>query len=205
MRLLFTHFFVISALLLASAVASAQTGPAARYVKTRHDQVRQVLDRPARNDAARERQRDQVTELIRGLLDLDAMAEQALGRHWEGRSAAERTHFVALLRQLVERSYRENLEGTQSYEVRYEGEEARGDSIVVQTLARSRQNRRAPEIQIDYRLRPEGESYMVEDIVTDGVSLVRNYRNQFDRIIRRDGWTALIERMEQRLAEGSAI
>ena len=181
----------------------AQVGPAGRYLKRHHDRINSVIRRPARTEAARQSRGDQVTAILRELLDLDAMARTALGDHWDEHDEESRAEFVRLLRGLVERSYRESLETTAEYRVDYGAEAPRGDHVTLPTLARDTRNRRAPEITIEYLLRAEGERYRVEDITTDGVSMVRNYRSQFDRIIRREGWDALLERMRQRLSAES--
>ncbi len=69
------------------------------------------------------------------------------------------------------------------------------------TSARSRTQRRQPPVEIEYTLRRDGRRWRVVDVTTDGVSMVRNYRDQFGRIIARDGWAELIARMERRLEE----
>ncbi len=75
----------------------------------------------------------------------------------------------------------------------------RGQVVTVRTLASSASNRRDPAVSIDYQMMKVGNTWRVFDISTDGVSLVRNYRTQFNRIIERDGWDALIARMRDRL------
>jgi phospholipid transport system substrate-binding protein len=203
--------FATSLVLVFASASSAlaQEGPATRFLKAQHERVNRVLARPAQNDAQRNTQRDEVTEILRALLDLDAMARESLGQSWGERSEAERTEFVTLLRSLVERSYRENLTTTQHYRVSY-GEETPSttggsERVVLHTTVRDTENRRAPEITIDYRMRRDGERWVVDDVVTDGVSMVGNYRSQFARIIRRDGFPALLDRMRSRLREGSSI
>lgn len=191
------------ALLLAAAVASfqltaaaeAQPARAQSYLEGQHERANRILGQS--EGAARSRQ---LTTLLGNLLDFDTLSEAALGAHWEAQPEEARTHFVSLLRQLVERSYQANLEGTLDFEVSYVNAEASGEHVLVQTSARSRANRRAPPITIDYTMRREGRQWRVIDVITDGQSLVQGYRSQFNRIISRDGWDALITRMEQRLS-----
>ncbi|MEM9192832.1 MAG: ABC transporter substrate-binding protein [Myxococcota bacterium] len=189
----------------ASTSAFAQSGPASRYLKRQNDRINRILAQDASGEAAQTRRANQVTEILRTILDLDAMGRAALRNHWDERSEEEREEFQSLLRQLVERSYRDSLEGTLEYQVRYGDEEDDDDRVVVHTTARDSRNRRAPAVEINYRLRSEGNRYMVEDVVTDGVSMVGNYRSQFDRIIRRDGWDRLIERMRSRLGDRGGV
>jgi phospholipid transport system substrate-binding protein len=201
MRSLFALTFAFALLLAASPPARAQEPAAAEsFLRGRHDAVQQLLRRPARGDAAMAQRRARLTEALGALLDYAELSRRALGEH-EGRATpAQRTEFVSLLRQLVERSYQKNLESTSTYEVRYLGATAAGSAVTVRTVAKSRTNGRAPEISIDYTLHQVGGEWRVFDVATDGVSLVRNYRTQFHRIASRDGFDALLAKMRERLA-----
>ncbi len=189
-----------AALLLTSlaSVASAQSPNAAKaFLEQRHDQVNQVLQRAA--GASRDRR---LSQLLDDLLDYEALSEASLGEHWASHSESERAEFVSLLKQLVERSYKANLQRTLDYRVDYQSAERRGEKVVVSTSARSRENRRAPAVSIEYEMRPEGRGWRVVNVVTDGQSLVQSYRSQFHRILERDGWDGLLGKMRERLAAG---
>ncbi len=186
----------LTALVVPNLSAAAQSGPAGRYLEGRHQEVKRILAR-GQNGGSPE-----VTRIISSLLDFEGVSQAALGDHWEERSPQERREFVDLLRTLVERNYQEQLRTTQAYEVTYGDERTRGEMVVVTTTARSTENRRAPEVSIDYHMKRRGNRWIVEDVITDGVSMVRNYRNQFDRIISRDGWDGLMERMRSRVEDG---
>jgi len=182
--------------------ASAQTGPATRYLRQRNDEVTRLLRREASTDAARAQRSQEVTRILSDLLDYQELSRRALGAHWEGHTEAERREFVDLLRQLVERNYEANLERVLDFEISYTAETTSADGTVVTTQARSRAERRQPPVEITYTLHLQGTAWRVFDVVTDGVSLVRNYRNQFNRIITEHGWPELIRRMRERLASG---
>lgn len=181
--------------------ASAQTSARA-FLESQHHEVNRILQAPAANDAARQRRSERLNQLLNDLLDYDALAQAALGDHWTQRSEEERTHFVSLLRQLVQRNYETNLERILDFEVTYDSERRRGEDTIVTTSARSRAQRRQPPVEIEYTMRQTGSQWRVVDVTTDGVSMVQNYRNQFTRIISRDGWGELIARMERRLESG---
>lgn len=186
-----------------TGVAVAQQGATAA-LRSRHEEVNRLLGQPAGNEAARQRRSERLTRALNDLLDYEQLAQRALRDHWEGRSAEERTRFVDLLRQLVERNYETNLERILDYEVTYDRESTRGDLTVVHTTARSRTQRRQPPVQIDYSMLRVGDEWQVVDVATDGVSMVENYRSQFNRIISRDGWDELITRMQRRLEQGES-
>lgn len=205
------HLSIVLATFLGAAIVipavcpstGAAQGSAQTYLERRHQEVNRILRQDANTDAARRRRTRRLTRILNGLLDYAALAEAALGDHWSERSVEEREHFVALLRQLVERNYENNLERILEYEVSYDDEQRRGEHTLVTTTARSRTQRRQPPVEIEYTLRRTSGQWRVVDVRTEGVSMVDNYRNQFNRIIDRDGWAELIARMERRLEEGA--
>lgn len=189
---------------LASSTAVAQQagGPATRYLRQRNDDVNRILRREASTDAARAQRSQEVTGILSDLLDYDELSRRSLGTHWDQHTEAERREFVGLLRQLVERNYEQNLERVIDFDVSYTTETTTAEGTVVRTEARSRAERRQPPVEIVYTLHLQGTNWRVFDVVTDGVSLVRNYRNQFNRIIAEHGWPELLRRMRDRLARG---
>ncbi|MBN8615250.1 MAG: ABC transporter substrate-binding protein [Deltaproteobacteria bacterium] len=198
--ILVSAVLALGALVIAPS-AHAQTGPATRYLRQRNDEVNTILRRAARTPDQRTQRSAEVTRILSDLLDYQELARRSLGTHWDQHTEAERREFVDLLRQLVERNYEQNLERVLEFEVSYTSETADTDGTVVRTEARSRTERRQPPVEITYTLHLQGNAWRVFDVVTDGVSLVRNYRNQFNRIITENGWPALITRMRDRLAQ----
>jgi phospholipid transport system substrate-binding protein len=189
------------ALFASAAVAQAPDGASA-YLRGRHEEVNRLLRQPAANDAARQRRSERLNGMLNDMLAYDELSRRALRDHWEGRTPEQREQFVALLRQLVQRNYENNLERTLDFEITYDRESTRDDLTIVHTTARSRTQRRAPPVAIDYAMIRSGNTWRVVDVTTDGVSMVDNYRSQFNRIIGRDGWDELIARMQRRLESG---
>lgn len=188
---------LLAVLVGGSSRTSAQAQTAQQFVEQQQTSAQALLRRPA-SDA---RSRD-IAQLFEGMLDYEELARRSLSRHWAERTPAQQSEFVTLIRQLVERGYQDNLQRTANFDVRVLGSETQGDATLVRTEARSRTNRRAPAVQIDYSLRQVGGRWRVFDIHTDGVSLVSNYRSQFNRILGREGWDGLIARMRQRVSGG---
>ena len=184
--------------MLASAadvgVSEAEAAKAERFIRTKHNKVRQVLRTPDTPKRA-----NQLTELLGEFLDYDRLARLSLDKEWAKRSPKERDHFVSLLRQLVERQYQRNMESTLAYKVKWVGTEPIETGIKVNSSARSVKKKRQPPITIDYSMSPAGKEWKVFDIFTDEVSLVKNYKRQFRRVIKEEGWSGLIGRMEKKL------
>jgi phospholipid transport system substrate-binding protein len=175
-------------------VSDAQAAKAEAFIRYKHNKVRAVLRKPDSPKRAEE-----LTELLGEFLDYQRLSELSLDTEWDKRSKKELDQFVSLLRQLVERQYQRNMESTLEYKVKWVGSEPVEDGIKVKSSARSIKKKRQPPITIDYSMSPSGNEWKVFDIFTDDVSLVKNYKRQFRRVIRDEGWDGLIERMEKKL------
>lgn len=200
--LAFALFFVPSL----PSIAAAQGGPATRYVRQQNERVNHILERHVTTDAERTARDAEITTILVDILDFDELCHRALDTHWDTLTPAQRTEFSTLLRQLVERNYRTNLERIRDYQIDYTREETTSSGVIVHMEAHSRASRREPPVEMAYSMHLLGTDWRVFDVTTDGVSLVHNYQQQFHRIITRDGFDALLTRMRDRLAHetGSA-
>ena len=183
-----------SASVAAGGVSSAEAARAEAFIKTKHNKVRAVLRKPDTPKRA-----DELTVLLGEFLDYDRLAELSLDKEWDKRSKKELDKFVSLLRALVERQYQRNMESTLEYNVKWVGTEPIEEGVKVKSSARSVTKKRQPPITIDYSMSPAGKEWKVFDIFTDEVSLVKNYKRQFRRVIKEEGWKGLIDRMEKKL------
>lgn len=177
-----------------TALSAADTAKAETFIKAKHNKVRAVLRKPDTPKRAEE-----LTELLGEFLDYDRLARLSLDKEWDKHSKKELDNFVSLLRQLVERQYQRNMESTLEYRVSWVGSELLDDGVKVKSSARSTKKKRQPPITIDYSMSLVGDEWKVYDIFTDDVSLVRNYKRQFRRVIKEEGWQGLIGRMEKKL------
>lgn len=187
-------------LLAATAEAQAPNG-AQRWIATRHAAVTRLLQAHP-TGAALEQRNAQVTRILNDMIDLQELARRSLDPFWAQRTEAERQEFLGLLRQLIERNYRQNLDRTLDFAVSYEPEQvdAAAGTAVVRTVARSRTDARAAPVTIEYRMRRSGNAWVVFDLVTNGSSLVQTYHDSYTRIIRDRGFPELITRLRARVA-----
>jgi phospholipid transport system substrate-binding protein len=147
-------------------------------------------------------QRDkQIAAVLDGMMDYDELAKRSLASHWNDLSETQHREFTDVLKRLVQRNYERNIKNILDYQVDYLGEDQASDNVVVHTRATSKSNNREEPVAIDYHLARAGDAWKVLDIVTEGSSLVNNYRNQFHRIIQKDGYDALLKRMKDKLAK----
>jgi phospholipid transport system substrate-binding protein len=183
---------------LAFAAPLALASDAEGFVKTKHGELTQMVKK-AKGPADEKK----VEEAFDRVLDYETLAHESLKEFWAERTPEERAEFQAVLTKLVRAAYRKNLKRIGDYQVEYKGE-SKGDwGQVVRTVARSRQaSSREEPVSIDYVVRENAGAFRIVDIVTEGSSLVGNYRSQFRRIIKKQGFPELIRRMKTKLEKG---
>ncbi len=150
-------------------------------------------------DRAGER-RDLLREAIGARFDYREMAKRSLGKHWRTLNDQQRDEFVELFTALLAGVYAEKIEGYSGEQIEYLNHRIKGDYAEVKTTIFSGKQ----EIGLDYRLIYRSDDWKVYDVVVDGVSLVRNYRGQFSKIIRSSSYEELLKKLRQKVAQGSA-
>ena len=186
-------------LVFAGPATAAAAGAGTAVVKNANDTIRDLLRQKVEpNSPAEKRLAEQVTVKVRGFLDVAELGKRALRDHWDSLPAGKRDEFIDLLRSLIEKNYIKGLRSNIEYEVQYTGERRKGDDVVVNTVIKTERHGRPYELQIDYVLRQDGKTLRAFDVVTDGIGLVENYRNQFNKIIRKDGIDGLLARMRKK-------
>ena len=194
---------VLALLVLVASQGHAHADSPTQAIKKAHRRITRLLSRKVTpGTPADKRLKAQIARQVNRFLDFKELARRALGRHWAKRTEAERAEFVEILREIIERNYVKQLRSNLGYTVEYREESQRGEAARVTTAVKVKKNRRTTEIIIEYKMRRARGGWMVYDVVTDDVSIVRNYRSQFNRIIRKESYAALVKKMRKKLAEG---
>lgn len=183
----------ISCLVL-SPLSFAQDGPTAQ-VRSTVDKVLDILKDPAlKGPEKEEARRKRLKEVIYPRFDFSEMAMRSLGVHWRKRTPQEREEFVNLFGDLLEQSYRKKLESYTDQDIRYTKEEVDQAYGLVSTKITSEKENL--DILIDYKVIRRDAEWRVYDVVIEGVSLVSNYRAQFNRIIQTSSYADLVRKMQ---------
>jgi len=185
--------FAVTTLCLALSTG-AHAASAEDFVKAKQAELTALIKQGAADS--------KVDKVFDQVLDYSALAKAALRDHWEGRSEAERAEFTELLSRLVRNSYRRNLKKTLGYDVTYKGAVKGEGGEVVRTVATNKTNTREEPFSIDYVVRAENNGQRVVDIVTEGSSLVGNYRTSFNRIVKKSGFPEVLKKMRKKLEQG---
>lgn len=174
---------------------SAMAGPPTDQLQPAMEQVIRTLEDPALRGPERTAERRRALRAATDeVFDWTEMARRALGRHWQERSPAEQEEFVALFRDLIERAYAERIERYSGEKVRVAGEVVEGDQATVRTRIATK----GQEVPVDYRLIRRGDRWRVYDVAVEGISLVANYRTQFNEVIRASSYQELVRKLKSR-------
>lgn len=177
-----------------AAPAAASDGPLP-MLQAKASEIQALMGKKA-DDARKKKLREMVAEVV----DYTALAKASLKSRWDERTDAERMEFTELLRKLIEKSYLENVERRPDFTIAWQSERLLQDGA--KAKVKSLASAGKVTIEIEYRLaaRPDLRSgWQVADIVIDEVSMVRNYRRSFKKIIKNEGWPALLGKMQDKL------
>ena len=181
--------------------AADQTGPL-DLVKASVSRVLAIVQSPRVVASDGGQRRTDIRRVAQGLFDFNEMARLTLARHWKDRSAQEQEEFVRLFTDLLERSYLTTIENYAGERIAFLGESVSGP--YAQVRSRITTDRRM-EISIEYRLVESRARWAVYDVVLDGVSLVSNYRSQFNSIIRTSSFADLLAKLRNKQIEAHVI
>jgi phospholipid transport system substrate-binding protein len=198
----------LAVLALAAALWGAGGGQAVVWagapteaVKSTIARVIQTLDDATLKQPARTAERRQLLENIIGeRFNYTEMAKRALGAQWTKLQEKDRKEFVELFQRLLSASYADKIEGYTGEQVSYLSERKEDNYAEVRTKVSSGK----VEIPLDYRLIGNSDDWRVYDIVIDGVSLVKNYRGQFEKILRESSYPDLVDRLREKVDKTNA-
>ena len=185
---LMIHLSMVSECFAGSEVTSQLKGTIEKVIKI-------VQDEALKND--KQARREALRETINGRFNYRQMVMRSLAKNWDTRSDQERQEFIALFKSLLENSYANKLEAYQNEKINYVSEIIKGKYALVKTEV----VRKSSTIGVDYKLIQENGNWQVYDFVIEGVSMIRNYRSQFTKIIRRDSYEVLVQKLTEKINE----
>lgn len=136
-----------------------------------------------------------VIDVARERFDFQEMSKRVLGKHWKQISSEQQADFAELFTRLLEHAYIGKIEEYAGQAVEYKKQRIRGKRAEVQTLL----VHSGKSIPVSYIMLLKGDQWMAYDVVIEGVSLVRNYKEQFDEIVSADGYEHLVSEIEKKI------
>ena len=182
--------------LLLLAEPSAFAGPAREQVQSAIENATAILNDPnLKSDAKKNERIERLRQVIFPKFDFAEMAKRSLGANWQRRTPEEQQEFVKLFRELVENSYMDNIAAYNGEKVNIVGEKQEKDFAQVNTKIVSN---KGEEYAVDYRLLQSGSDWKIYDVVIENISIVNNYRSQFNRVIAKSSFEDLLQKLREK-------
>ena len=197
------HMVVISLMINLTVVSVCFAGSEItnKLKSTINKVISTVNDEALKNDLPA--RRAILRKTINAQFNYRQMVMRSLAKNWDVRSAEEQQLFIALFKSLLENSYANKLESFSNEKINYLDEVVKGEYALVKTEV----VRKATTVGVDYKLVRENGVWQVYDFVIEGVSMVRNYRAQFTKIIHKHSYEVLVQKLTDKinaLKEGSS-
>jgi phospholipid transport system substrate-binding protein len=186
---------MMAAALLLTTATAALAGPPTDQVRRYTDLVQRILDDASLPPADK---RAAVRKIAEEVFDLTETAKRALGRHWQGRTPAQQDEFVQVFADLLERTYIAKIDLYGGEQLHFTNEAVDREYATVRGKLVTKQR---VEVPVEARLHLRDGRWLIYDVVIESVSLVGNYRSQFDRIIRTASFEELLRRLKTRRDE----
>lgn len=194
MRLLVGISLVVLLAVLPRAGVAAVAGPQ-EQVKGSIDSILVVLkDEKLKQPGMVKERRDKIFAVVDVSFDFQQMAERAMARHWKVLKSDEQKHFTDLFAKLVVCRYIGRIESYTDETVDYQKEIVQGDKARVYTAILKN-----GAIPITYSMKLDGDKWLVYDVMVEGVSLVANYRSEFEAILNKDSFAVLLTKVQGKL------
>jgi len=189
---------IVLAGLMIFAAAAARAGEPIELVKMAGDKAIQILKDPKLQPKEKKKERiERLKEVANPLFDYEEMARRSLGQHWRRRSPQEQQEFVKLFRDYLEKVYSDQVDLYAGEKVIYGRERVEDDYAQVETAF---VDTKGEEVSVVYRLRRVGGKWKVYDAVIENISVVNNYRSQFDRVISKYSFDELKRLLKEKAA-----
>lgn len=178
---------------------SAQAGVATDRIKKATDKLIEIvtnhdLDSPEMAD----KRAHMIRETVDTIFDWPAFSQRALGRHWRKLNNKQKEEFIPLFGQLIERTYMDKTKQYSGQKMHFISEKTddKYGSVDAEVILKNEKN-----IPIQFRIIKRHETWYIYDVFVEGISLVNNYREQFDTILTRSGYGELVSRLRAKLDE----
>jgi len=194
------HVVFSVCLIVLSLVSVAFAGEPTALVKQTTDKVVDILkNKEMKKPGKTEERRAAIRRTISERFDFEEMAKRSLARYWNQRTPDEKKEFVGLYSDLLERTYIRKIEAYTDEQFIYGEETDEGDYAVVRTKIITKKD---VDVPIEYRMEKKNGDWLVYDVVIEGVSLVSNYRSQFNEIMHSGSYETLVKKLKNKQVEG---
>ena len=190
---------IIAALVVAFAGAALAESPLAEVKSTTEKILLLLKDSKLQGETKKEERRQVVRTEMEKRFAWEESARACLGRHWLKRTPAEKAEFVKLFSNFLKDTYSDKIATYYGDldKIDFQGEKIQDDYASVKLVLTTQEKVEHP---LEYRMEKTGDDWKVYDVVIEGVSMIKNYRDQFDAIIARSSYEGLIQDIKSKQA-----
>jgi phospholipid transport system substrate-binding protein len=195
---LLVFLLMLSMVLLSGerTLASANNDDPLVQLQKSTDEILMILQSEALKTPEKKAERKQLLlNVINKMFDFRGMARSSLGQNWNSLTAEERDRFVGLFASLIEQRYIGKIDAYNDQKVIYKEQRIKKDKARVYTAIIDKDL----EIPIDYSLQKSQGKWLIKDLKIENVSLIANYRRDFNSIIRKEQFAGLVEKITEQL------
>jgi phospholipid transport system substrate-binding protein len=186
----FAATLVLGALGLASDVRAAEVS-ATEALKARDAEIRAAL--PPKGQPVTPPVRQKIEVILTKLVDLEGMAKATLGKHWDTQTPVKQKEFLDTFLSSFRSALSGDLDAYRRSATTFEAEQSANGSVRVPTMLVIKDE----PTEVVYTMKKDDSGWRILDITIDGVSTIENYRSSFGRIIQKEGFDALIQRLRK--------
>jgi phospholipid transport system substrate-binding protein len=199
--LLVVLLLTVSVFTIATKGAASATEKPMDQLQVAVDDILKILQSAELKGPEKKDERNQlVLNIVADMFDFREMARSSLGQSWNTLTPEEKDTFVGLFTTLVEQRYIGKIDSYNNQKVVYKKQLVKGDKAMVYTAIIDKDL----EIPIVYRLEKNNGKWLINDLKIENVSLIVNYRRDFDSIIRKEQFAGLVEKISKQLEKPEA-
>jgi phospholipid transport system substrate-binding protein len=177
------------------ALASSENDPLVQLQKSVDEILMILQSEELQTPEKKDERKQRVLTVVNRMFDFRGMARSSLGQNWNSLTTEERDRFVSLFASLIEQRYIGKIDAYNNQKVIYKDLRVRNNKARVYTAIIDKDL----EIPIDYSLQMSQGKWLIKDLKIENVSLIANYRRDFNSIIRKEQFAGLVEKIAEQL------
>ena len=177
------------------ALASSENDPLVQVQKSVDEILMILQSEELQTPEKKDERKQRILTVVNRMFDFRGMARSSLGQNWNSLTTEERDSFVSLFASLIEQRYIGKIDAYSDQKVIYKNQRVRNNKARVYTVIIDKDL----EIPMDYSLQMSQGKWLIKDLKIENVSLIANYRRDFNSIIRKEQFAGLVEKITEQL------
>lgn len=197
-RISILTYLAVFTLVLAPASLIWAESPGKVVVQTIDDGLAILNDPGLQSPEKMPERRQKLWDAVKGVFSFEETAKRSLGRHWNGRTPQEQQEFTETFKNILKNIYLEKSDSYAQENITYLSEMVEGDRSKVNTYITTSDSK---QIEVIFSMKIIGGEWKIYDVIVEGVSIVGNYRSQFNSILSKSTFAELMDKLREKEGE----